>query len=62
MQATHETPAMHRLSAARRRYFELRAALRCDSDLDIDLHAELTEAIRTLDAKIAQISPAAATA
>jgi hypothetical protein len=52
--------AMPRLMAARRRYFELRAALRCDNALDIDLHAELTEAIRMLDSKIARLFPAGA--
>jgi hypothetical protein len=45
--------AMPRLMAARRRYFELRAALPCDCALDLDLHAELTEVIRTLDTRIA---------
>jgi hypothetical protein len=59
---THDRTAMPRLLAARRRYFELRAALRCDNELDIDLHAELTEAIRTLDAKIARLFPAGALA
>ena len=48
-----ESCAMPRLMAARRRYFDLRAALPCDCDLDLDLHAELTEVIRTLDQKIA---------
>lgn len=55
---THEYPAMPRLMAARRRYYELRAALRCDNELDIDLHSELTAVIRALDAKIAHIFPA----
>jgi hypothetical protein len=59
---TDECPAMPRLLAARRRYFELRAALRCDSELDIDLHSELTDVIRMLDSKIARISPATAQA
>ena len=51
----HECSAMLRLLTARRRYFELRAALRCDTELDIDLHEELTAVIRTLDAKIAAL-------
>lgn len=53
-----EFPAMPRLLAARRRYFELRAALPCDNELDIDLHSELTAVIRALDAKLAHIFPA----
>ncbi len=49
---------MPRLLAARRRYSELRAALPCDCAIDNDLHAELTDVIRILDAKIARTSAA----
>ena len=49
---------MHRLIEARRRYAALRDALPCDCALDRDLHAELTEAIRAMDAKIAGADPA----
>lgn len=54
--------AVPRLLAARRRYAELRAALPCDCELDIDLHAELTEVLRMLDDKIAQVFPGGAPA
>jgi hypothetical protein len=52
-----ESCVMPQLMAARRRYFDLRAALPCDCDLDLDLHAELTEVIRALDEKIARLLP-----
>ena len=55
-----ECSATPGLLAARRRYFELRAALPCDNELDIDLHAELTAVIRALDGKIARLFPAGA--
>ncbi len=35
----------------------MRAALPCDCALDLDLHAELTATIRTIDRKIAAESP-----
>ena len=59
---TDERLAMPRLLAARRRYFDLRAALRCDCELDIDLHAELSAVIRTLDGKIERLFAAGASA
>jgi hypothetical protein len=60
--ADDETRSMPRLLAARRRYSDLRASLPCDCALDLDLHAELTEVLRTLDAKIARLFPDASPA
>jgi hypothetical protein len=45
---------MMHLLAARRRYFGMRKALPCDCALDLDLHEELTQAIRRLDRMIAE--------
>jgi hypothetical protein len=58
MPSPDEPSAILRLMEARRRYVELRDALPCDCALDRDLHAELTEAIRMLDVKIAETGPA----
>lgn len=58
MPGPEEPSAVDRLREARRRYVELRDALPCDCALDRDLHAELTEAIRAIDAKIASTDPA----
>jgi hypothetical protein len=45
---------MMHLLAARRRYVGMRKALPCDCALDIDLHEELTQAIRRIDGMIAR--------
>lgn len=57
MQGPHDPSALDRLLEARRRYSALRDALPCNCPIDRDLHAELTEAIRLLDAKIAGTDP-----
>ena len=49
-----EIQLMMHLMAARRRYFDLRAALACECALDIDLHDELTQLIRRLERMIAE--------
>ena len=53
MPGSDEASELDRLLAARRRYHELREALPCDCPIDRDLRAELTRAIRAIDAKIA---------
>jgi hypothetical protein len=58
MPPADDPSAMARLLEARRRYVELRDALPCDCAIDRDLRAELTEAIRAIDAKIAGTDPA----